>query len=170
MPKHGSDGQPEPRYSDELKRRAMQLLDRRASRFLERGDRAVRSILLARALGIHPKAKRETRKRRVRELVQEMRGEGYPVASYGSGYWAATEVQDVGQTVAFLRRQGLGNLATASRLKRAAVAAGIGGQLRLAIRAHAGLPGATDFYRQRLGSEEPPPSPPPDEGDTGLLF
>ncbi|MEM6392354.1 MAG: hypothetical protein AAF797_06235 [Planctomycetota bacterium] len=175
MPKQGSDGQPDTRYPDEIKHRLVSLLDRRASRFRDRGGRAVTSIALARALKFYRKANRETRRRRIRELVQEMRGEGYPVASYSRGYWMASEVADVAQTVGFLRQQGLGNLATAGRLKRAAHAAGIGGQLRLALRAHAGLTGATVFYRQRLGNATPPPSPPPsppppDRGETGRLF
>ncbi|MEM8781930.1 MAG: hypothetical protein AAGE65_03650 [Planctomycetota bacterium] len=151
MPGHGRP-HPDPRYTDATKRRLMEALRRRSSR-----DRPIVAAPAARWLGL-PGRSTETRRRRFRELVAEMRTEGAPIASRGTGYYLATEVQDFETTERFLRRMGLGQLATAAGIRRSHARAVAAGQLDLS-QIHSTAPGrhAHDLYRL----DEPDPEPPP---------
>lgn len=136
MPEHGRDGKTRSRkrtrYSDELMLRCMSILELRRIRCIRLGrERPMKAITLANALGYWPDANHETKRRRVRELVQEMRGQGAPIGSCGGGYYAVETVEDLQVSIAFLRRIGLAPLATTSRLKATAAAARSVGQLRL---------------------------------------
>lgn len=103
-----------------------------------RPPRPVPALVIAHALRLAPDGKRETRRRRAREIVEQARNEGAPIASGPNGYWPAEEVQDLDATQRFLRRLGVGVLATASRLLRSPAAAAIRGQRSLPfVAAHA---------------------------------
>jgi biotin operon repressor len=150
MPEQGRDGNTRARrharYSDALKQRTMRYLQLRYDRFKDQEKiRPVSAIVLARALKHWPGMKRETQRRRVRELVDEMRREGAPIASGAGGYSIAREVDDFERTEAFLRRHGLATLATNARLKQTAARARAGGQLRFAPY-HAAMTGGLAAY------------------------
>lgn len=160
MPEQGRDGRKPAkrivRFPDELKQRMMRLLQLRYDRNAADVDqRPISAAVLARALRHWPGAKRETHRRRVRELVDEMRREGAPIASWGRGYSIAREVEDFRKTEAFLRRHGIATLATNARLKQTAARARATGQLRFAPY-HAALTGGLAAY---LGGS-PMPQPP----------
>ncbi|MEM6260765.1 MAG: hypothetical protein AAGI37_21160 [Planctomycetota bacterium] len=137
MPEQGCNGKTrvrrKVRYPDELKKRCMLLLQLRHDRFRNKPeDQVIKSATLARALKHWPGMKRETHRRRVRELVNEMRHEGAPIASGGGGYWIAKTVDDFQQTESFLRRHSLAELVTNAKIKQSAAAARAVGQLRFA--------------------------------------
>lgn len=123
--------QPEDREA--LKRRLMAALQRRTTRNRTDGaPRKVTAIAIARWLRYHPQSKHETRRRRVRELVAEVRQEaGGAVAADFTGYWLATEPEDHAKFQEFMRRMGLAHLVVASRDKHAPETAESAGQLRL---------------------------------------
>ncbi len=181
MPEHGRNGiQParrHVRYPDELKARLIRLLELRYDRSAEDAEqRPIPAAVLARALKHWPGAKRETQRRRVRELVQEAREEGAPIASWGRGYSIAREVEDFAKTEAFLRTHGIATLATNAKLKKTAAHARATGQLRLAPY-HALVTGNLAAY---LGDQldryrptpraEPPAAEPPDHNWSDSLF
>jgi len=158
MPEHGRDGQEtQPKYADDLKRRVLSFLEHRHFRHLERGTkRTVSAWSLANALKLGRGRSRETRRRIIRHLIAEARAEGAPIASGGDGYWLATEVDDFEQTEAFLRRMGLGRLASASGIRRSAARSAATGQLTIAAPiTHHRMTGGTDFYGGRSVAAEP---------------
>ena len=114
---------------DQLKRRLADVLERRTTR-LRAGDdpRPVRAAAIARYLGAWPGQKHETQRRRVRELVEELRRDGFAIAADGRGYWRATTPQDIEAHNRFLRRMGLEHLANASQMTRSPAADGAAGQ------------------------------------------
>ncbi len=120
------------RFPDELKKRCMLLLQLRHDRFRDDLDaQIICAALLGRALKHWPNVKRETLRRSVRALVNEMRHEGAPIASGNGGYWIAKTVEDFQVTEAFLRRHGIAELATNAKIKQSAAAARAVGQTRL---------------------------------------
>ncbi len=167
MPEQGRDGKQrakrQARYPDELKVRLLHLLELRYDRSAADVDqRPIPAAVLGRALRHWPDAKRETRRRRVRELVQEMREEGAPIASWGRGYSIAREVEDFAKTEAFLRRHGIATLATNARLKKTAAADRAIGQLRMPA-FHAALKGDLSIYLWKPSPPAEPATPPPPE-------
>ena len=120
MPEHGRDGQTiQTRYPAEIKRQLLRFLERRHLRFLRDGrPRKINAWALACVLRLRPDQARESRRRRVRELVDEARGEHAPIASDGEGYWLATEWEDYEATERYLRGMGLAQLATAAGIRR----------------------------------------------------
>lgn len=137
MPEQGRDGQQPARrkirFPDELKTRCMLLLQLRHDRHLDRpDDQVISAALLGRALKHWPNVKRETLRRRVRELVNEMWHEGAPIASGGGGYWIAKTVEDFKKTEAFLRSHGIAELTTSANIKQSAARDRAVGQLRFA--------------------------------------
>lgn len=136
MPEQGCYGrQPSKRlvrFPDELKQRCMRLLQLRYDRYQHQDEiRPITAAVLGRALRHWPDVARETLRRRVRELVDEMRREGAPIASGGGGYSIAQTVEDFAATEAFLRRHGIATLATNARLKQTSAKDRAVGQLRL---------------------------------------
>lgn len=150
MPEHGRDGQTiSEKYPAEVKVRAMRFFERRHFRHLTRGTRReISAWPLALALPLRPEQAKESRRRRVRELVEEMRAEGAPIASGKHGYHLATEVDDFDRTENFLRRMGLGRLVTAADIRRTAARSAAAGQLTIATPLiHRALSGALNLYR-----------------------
>ena len=91
--------------------------------------RKIRALVLARRFGIGRHSNDETRKRRVRELVDDLRRDGQPIVANRDGYWLATTPADHQVYQEFLRRMGLANLVTAASDKRSDAAAQASGQL-----------------------------------------
>jgi len=169
MPEHGRDGNLiRSKYPDELKRRLVELFERRR----HRACKPITAVVIAKALGMYQDKSRETRRRRVRELVDELRREGAAIASHSRGYWPAETVADFERHRAFMRRHGLAVLATAARMKDTLAYQRAVGQQLLPTMAHAGITGGLSFY---LNGRElsPPTNPPPGEPgstDFGPLF
>ncbi|MEM9414961.1 MAG: hypothetical protein AAGA29_05715 [Planctomycetota bacterium] len=174
MPEHGRNGELiQAKYPDETKRRLVHLLDLRRRRSAHRDEaKPVPAIYLANALNLKLQQSRESRRRRIRELVDEARREGAAIASDRRGYWAAETVEDYQAHLGFMRRMGLGVLASAARAKRSAGFARAQGQMILAPLAHLGLTGGLSFYLN--GREQSPPTNPPSgepgSTDFGPLF
>lgn len=171
-PRPGKPSRRYVRYSIDLKRRCMLLLQLRHDRFREDPDaQVIKAALLGRALGHWPGVQRETLRRRVRELVNEMRRDGAPIASGGGGYWIAKTVQDFNKTESFLRAHGIAELATNARIKQTAARSRAAGQLRLAPY-HAVVTGSLAQY---LGDQidrysEPTESEPPRSEQSDLTW
>ena len=169
MPEHGRDGNLiRSKYPDELKRRLVELFERRR----HRACRPITAIVIAKALGIYPDKSRETRRRRVRELVDELRREGAAIASHARGYWPAETVDDFERHRSFMRRHGLAVLATAARMRDTVAYQRAIGQQLLPTLAHAGVVGGLDFYLDGRDPSPPNDSPPgePESTDFGPLF
>lgn len=150
MPEHGRDGELiQAKYPDSLKKRLLSLLERRHFRALKTDNRRpITAMHLAHALKFRPANVREVRRRRVRELVEECRLDGAPIASGPGGYWLATEVDDFDRTETFLRRMGLAELTTAANIRRSAARSAAAGQLTIATPLiHRALRGALNLYR-----------------------
>ena len=166
MPEQGCDGKTRPakrhvNYPDALKVRLIRLLELRYDRNVSDVDeRPISAAVLARALKHWPGQKREAQRRRVRELVQEAREEGAPIASWSRGYSIAREVEDFQKTEDFLRRHGIATLATNARLKRTAAHDRAHGQTRLPS-LHAVLTGrcGLDLYRKPDSTPAQPTDP-----------
>ena len=169
MPEHGRDGQLiRAKYPAATKRRLLSFLERRHFRHLGSDrPRTISAWPLAKALHLRPEQTKESRRRRVRELVEEARREGAPIASGGDGYHLATEVEDFAQTESFLRSMGLGRLVSAAGIRRSAGRSAADGQLRLAppLTHHRAMAGATDFYRGPVPADVQ--LPPAAEDDPG---
>lgn len=162
MPEQGRNGKKparrKVRFPDELKKRCMLLLQLRHDRFKDSLDgQVITAALLGRALKHWPNVKRETLRRAVRGLVNEMRHEGAPIASGGGGYWIAKTVEDFQKTQAFLRSHGIAELATNAKIKQSAAAARAVGQLRLP--AYHALVTGRDALALYLKQGERPASP-----------
>ncbi|MEO0475292.1 MAG: hypothetical protein AAF085_04860 [Planctomycetota bacterium] len=120
------------RYSVELQKRCMRILEMRRARYRSRDTPPppTPAIDLAMMLKHWPDASRETLRRNVRGLIKYMRDHDAPIASGPAGYWAAETVEDFERAASFLRGIGLGPLATNSRLQRTAARDRAQGQTR----------------------------------------
>lgn len=138
MPEHGREGTTQSRsrkvqrYSVELQKRCMRILEMRRARYRSRDTAPppTAAIDLAMMLKHWPDASRETLRRNVRGLIKHMRDNDAPIASGPAGYWAAETVEDFERTASFLCGIGLAALATNARLKRTAAHDRAQGQTR----------------------------------------
>jgi len=117
---------------DAMKSRVATALRRRTTRARAGMDpRKVPAIAIARWLRLKPGCKHETRRRRVRELIDELRQDGCPIAADFTGYWLATEAADHQVHQEFRRTMGLAQLVAANDDKQAPATKEAAGQLRL---------------------------------------
>lgn len=115
-----------------MKHRLSAALRRRTTRVRAGSDpRKVSAIAIARWLRLKPGCKHETRRRRVRELIDELRQDGCPIAANFTGYWLATEVVDHQVHQEFRRTMGLAHLVAVNDDKQAPATKEAAGQLRL---------------------------------------
>lgn len=126
------DQPPDKIDQDEIKRRIVAALQRRRDR-RRPGElpRPLPAIAIARAFGIRPRGSRDSRKRGVRLLVEQMRADGLPVLPSGGGYYLGTEPADYKAAAEFARRSGLSDLALAATIKHHPETAEASGQLGL---------------------------------------
>lgn len=117
---------------DGMKHRLSAALRRRTTRVRAGSDpRKVSAIAIARWLRLKPGCKHETRRRRVRELIDELRQDGCPIAADFTGYWLAIEASDHREHQEFRRTMGLKHLVAAHEDQKSPATAEAGGQLRL---------------------------------------
>lgn len=103
----------------ELRRsRVVIALQDRADRRSGTGGGRLKITARALARWLRIPGKTETQRRRVRELVADLRAAGVPIVADGGGYWLAEDHRDHEDYREFLRRMGLSHLATAAQDRR----------------------------------------------------
>lgn len=111
MPEHGSEGTTRPSWiTDELVELAARYL-----RDNSRADYPIPAIRLANRFDLFVDAKRETRRRRVRELVDALRAADHPIVANLNGIWWAAEHREHLDYQERRRRNALTQLAAAKR-------------------------------------------------------
>lgn len=117
---------------DELHRQVLGALTRRAeARRTGELPRPIRAMALAIRFGVRLDSGRDSRRRGVRLIIARLREQGHPIATDGDGYWLAITTADHAVHQDYLRRNGLHDLAAASRDKHSPAASDAAGQIPL---------------------------------------
>lgn len=116
---------------DEARRRVLMLLEERRRRRFGEPPRPISARRLAWAAGVAPRSGVETRRRRVRELIDDLRREGVPVVAQPTGYHLAETIEDMLGYEQVLHRLGVAMLLKARAARRSQARADAAGQLGL---------------------------------------
>lgn len=135
MPEQGSNGETMKReawVTDEEVARLVALLQAEASH-RPTGDepRSLPAGRIADRLALFPDQSHESRRRRVRELVNAARLAGHPIVSNGHGTWWAATAAELDDYRDWRRKFGLADLVAASRATTTPAAAELRGQSSL---------------------------------------
>ncbi len=134
MPEQGRDGTTYfPWITEDHKRRAIEALTRRRRRRCGELPRPINDYMLGVIAGV-PGRKRETIRRRSRELRRVLETEGLPIVcihSSSGGAYLADDAADHAMYRQALEREAKRQLARSARLKRAMPAADATGQLSM---------------------------------------
>lgn len=108
-------------------------LDARRRRYARQSPRPLSARRLATLAGVAPTSGAETRKRRVRELIEDLRRGGVPIVAVegGAGYWIAETPDDHALYQEALRNTGVARLVKAHADRRSGVRSDTAGQLGL---------------------------------------
>lgn len=125
---------------DEARNLILTYLEVRRRRYVGQAPRPVPARVLARVGRVAPQSGIETRKRRVRELIEDLRNEGVPVAAVegAAGYWIAETAEDHARYEAALHFHGSIRFLKARADRRSRARADTAGQLGLFPRTAAG--------------------------------
>ena len=129
MPTQGRDGWDR----DGARSRILTFLESRRRRYADQRPKLASARVLARVGRVAPRSSIETRKRRVRELIEELRDEGVPIAAVegGLGYWIAETVEDHARYEAALERHGVSRFLKARANRHCQARADTAGQLAM---------------------------------------
>ncbi len=128
MPSHGSNGDWD---RNESRRIILMALEQRRRRRPDDGPRPISARRLARAAGVAPRSSVETQRRRVRELIDDLKAEGVAVVARPTGYHLAETIGDMLAHEQALDRLGVSKLIAARVARRSQARADAAGQLAL---------------------------------------
>lgn len=117
--------------NDELKQRAKQLLNNRRRKRPDDPSSPVTAHELAVCIGLAIGKCRETRRRAARQLVADLRAEGFAIASNNDGCWVAENEADHRIYQDYLKTMGLKHLVSEAQDRRSQSQADADGQLGL---------------------------------------